>query len=133
MTRREPTPLGSVVPSRRGKALLDRAGLKIGLLTGLIGISCCVSPVVMVLLGLASVSFAISLGNTLYYEYGWYFRGAALVLAVAGVIGILRSRNACTLRGARAQWRLLLTVVLAMVAVYVSLYWLTFYLALRSV
>ena len=109
--------------------LMDRAGLKIGLLAGLVGISCCVSPVVMVLLGLASVSFAISLGNTLYYQYGWYFRGAALVLAAAGVIGILRGRNACTLRGAGSQWRLLLTVALAMAAAYVSLYWLTSYLS----
>lgn len=108
---------------------MDRAGLKIGLLAGLVGISCCVSPVVMVLLGLASVSFAISLGNTLYYQYGWYFRGAALLLAGAGIFVVLRGRNACNLRGARAQWRLLLTVVLAMVAVYVSLYWLTSYLA----
>jgi len=116
---------------------MDRAGLKIGLLAGLVGISCCVSPVVMVLLGLASVSFAISLGNTLYYQYGWYFRAAALALATAGVIGILRGRNACTLRGrnactlrgARAQWRLFLTVALAMATVYVFLYWLTSYLA----
>ncbi len=110
-------------------ALMDKTGLKLGLMAGLVGISCCVSPVVMVLLGLASVSFAISLGNTLYYGYGWYFRGAALVLAVMGVIAILRGRNACSLRGARAQWRLLLTVVVAMVAVYVLLYWLTSYLA----
>ena len=108
---------------------MDRAGLKIGLLAGLVGIACCVSPVVMVLLGLASVSFAISLGNTLYYEYAWYFRGAALALAAAGVIGILRGRSACTLRGARTQWRLLLTVALVMAVVYVSLYWLTAHLA----
>ena len=108
---------------------MDRAGVTLGLLAGLVGISCCVSPVVMVLLGLASVSFAISLGNTLYYGYGWYFRGAALILAAVGVFGILRGRNACSLRGARAQWRLLLTVVIAMVAVYILLYWFTSYLA----
>jgi hypothetical protein len=108
---------------------MDKTGLKLGLLAGLVGISCCVSPVVMVLLGLASVSFAISLGNTLYYGYGWYFRGAALILAAVGVFGVLRGRHACSLRGARAQWRLLLTVVISMVVVYVSLYWLTSYLA----
>ncbi len=108
---------------------MDKTGLKLGLLAGLVGISCCVSPVVMVLLGLASVSFAISLGNTLYYGYGWYFRAAALILAVVGVIGVLRGRNACSLRGARTQWRLLLTVAVAMVAIYISLYWLTSYLA----
>lgn len=108
---------------------MDKAGLTLGVLTGLVGISCCVSPVVLVLLGLSSVSFAISLGNTLYYQYGWYFRGAALLLAAAGVMGILRGRRSCSLRGARAQWRLLLTVCVVMVIVYVALYGLTAYLA----
>lgn len=108
---------------------MDRAGLKLGALAGLLGISCCVSPVVLVLVGLSSVSFAITLGNTLYYEYGWYFRGPAIVLATAGVIGILRRRKACSLRGARDQWKLLLTVLVAMVVVYWSLFWLTRYLA----
>lgn len=108
---------------------MDRSGLKLGAIAGLLGISCCVSPVVLVLLGLSSVSFAISLGNTLYYEYGWYFRGPAIALALAGVIGILRGRKACSLRGARAQWKLLLTVLVVMVVVYWSLFWLTTYLA----
>ncbi len=108
---------------------MDRAGLKLGMLAGLVGISCCVSPVVLVLLGLSSVSAAISLGSTLYYGYGWYFRGAALLLAAAGVFGILRGRRSCTLAGARVHWRLLVSVAVVMVAVYVSLYWLTAYLA----
>lgn len=108
---------------------MDRAGLGLGALAGLVGISCCVSPVVLVLLGLSSVSFAISLGNTLYYGYGWYFRGAALLLAAIGVVGLLRRRRACSLGGARSQWRLLLTVLVAMVVVYVALYALSAYLA----
>jgi hypothetical protein len=108
---------------------MDRAGLKLGLLAGLVGISCCVSPVVLVLLGLSSVSAAISLGNTLYYGYGWYFRGAALLFAGAGIVVILRGRRSCTLGGARIHWRLLVTVALVMTAVYVLLYWLTTYLA----
>lgn len=108
---------------------MDRAGWKLGALAGLLGISCCVSPVVLVLLGLSSVSFAISLGNTLYYGYGWYFRGAAILLAVVGVVGILRARRACSLRGARQQCKLLLTVLVTMVVVYALLYSLTAYLA----
>jgi hypothetical protein len=111
---------------------MDRTGLRLGALAGLVGIACCVSPVVLVLLGLASVSFAISLGNTLYDEYGWYFRGTALLLAVAGTLGVLRGRSACSLRGARAQWRLLLAVGASMMLVYVALYWLTSYLAQRA-
>lgn len=108
---------------------MDRAGLKLGALAGLVGVSCCVSPAVLALLGLSSVSFAISLGETLYYEYGWYFRGAALVLATGGVASILRGRKACSLQGARAQWRLLLTVLVVLVVMYAALYALTAYLA----
>ncbi len=108
---------------------MDRAGWRLGAIAGLVGISCCVGPTVLALLGLSTVSFAISLGNTLYYGYGWYFRGAALVLAVLGVVGILRGRKACSLRGARAQRKLLLTVLFMMIAVYWFLYGLTAYLA----
>ena len=76
----------------------------------------------------SSVSFAISLGNTLYYEYGWYFRGAAIKLATIGLLALLRSRNSCTLRGARSQWKLFLTVLVSMIVVYVTLYWATTWL-----
>jgi len=107
---------------------MDRAGLKLGVVAGVAGISCCVGPTVLALLGLSSVSFAISLGNSLYDQYGWYFRAAALILAAAGVLGLLRSRKSCTLRGAREQWRLFLTVATTMVLTYVGLYWVTAWL-----
>ncbi len=100
----------------------------LGAAAGLVGISCCVTPAALALLGLASVSFALSLGNTLYYEYGWYFRGAALVLAVIGTVQLLRARRACSLRGARESWRLLLVIGVTMLAVYVALYALTTWL-----
>ena len=44
------------------------------------------------------------------------------------MIGLLRGRKSCTLRGAREQWRLILTVVAVMVVVYLALYWLTTWL-----
>lgn len=108
---------------------MDRSGLKLGALAGLLGISCCVGPALLVLLGLSSVSFAMSLGNALYYQYGWYFRGAAILLAVIGILQTLRRRNSCSLRGAGSQWNLLLTVVVAIVVVYALLYGFTAYLA----
>lgn len=109
--------------------MMDRAGLKLGALAGLVGIGCCASPAVLALLGLISASAAISLGNTLYYQYGWYFRGAAFLLAIVGVVGVLRQRKACSLRGVRTQGRLVLTVILAMVVMYGALFWVTSYLA----
>lgn len=103
-------------------------GLAIGALAGLVGILCCVSPVVLVLLGLSSVSFAISLGNTLYYQYGWYFRGAALLTASLGVYLHLKGQRACSVEGLRARWKMLAAVALSMVAVYLALFYLTAWL-----
>ena len=59
-------------------------GIKFGLLSGLAGIMCCVSPVVLVLLGIATAAEAVTLGDTLYYGYAWFFRGLAVGLAVPG-------------------------------------------------
>lgn len=114
---------------RRLTALIDRSGLTLGSLAGLIGISCCVAPTILALLGLISASVAIGLGATLYSEYGWYFRGAGLLFAAIGVGGLLSRRQSCSLAGARAQWRLLACTVLSMVVVYAALYWLTTLLA----
>jgi hypothetical protein len=107
---------------------VDRAGAPLGAFAGLVGITCCLGPTVLAVLGLTSVSFAISLGNTLYYTYGWYFRGAAILLATLGTLHLLNRRAACSLQGARQQWRLLATVLLAMMVVYVVFLALTAYL-----
>ncbi len=114
---------------RRLTALIDRSGLTLGSLAGLVGISCCVAPTIVALLGLISASVAIGLGTTLYSEYGWYFRGAGLVFAAIGVGGLLSRRRSCSPRGVRAQWRLLACTILSMVVVYAGLYWLTTLLA----
>jgi hypothetical protein len=50
------------------------------------------------------------------------------MLATIGLLALLRSRNSCTLRGARSQWKLLLTVLVSMIVVYVALYWATTWL-----
>lgn len=108
---------------------MDRSGLKLGALAGLLGISCCVGPTILALLGVISVSFAIGLGTTLYYDYGWYFRGAAILFAAVGVLQTLKRRKSCSVRGAGAQWKLLLTVAVAMAVMYAVLYGLTRYMA----
>src|SRR5438128_5053811 len=50
---------------------MDRLGAGLGALASLVGISCCVLPTVLAAIGLSSVSFALTLGTTLYYGYGW--------------------------------------------------------------
>ncbi len=56
-----------------------KKGLQIGLFSGLVAITCCVSPVVLVLIGVATAAEAVALGDTLYYTYGWFFRGAGIL------------------------------------------------------
>ena len=50
-----------------------RPGVLMGLVSGFTGITCCVSPVVLALLGIATTAEAVSLGDTLYYTYGLVF------------------------------------------------------------
>lgn len=59
---------------------------------------CCLSPVILVLLGLSSVSFASSLADTLYGEYKWAFRIVGM-LALFGSLAyyLRRKKGVCTI------------------------------------
>lgn len=72
--------------------------LKISSLPVIFASLCCLSPVILVLLGLSTVSFATSLADTLYGQYAWYFRGAGLVLlSIALVYYFRRTKGICTI------------------------------------
>ena len=101
-----------------------------GLASGLVAITCCVSPVVLVLLGVATAAEAVTLGDTLYYTYGWYFRAAGLGVAALAVILFLRGRGACDVRGACHYRRMLIVLVASGAATYAGLFWLTKYLGI---
>ncbi len=66
-------------------------------LAAVLGGLCCVTPVVLVLAGLASISVAASLGNVLYGEYRWAFRLVALGFLVLALWVYFRRRGTCTL------------------------------------
>ncbi|MEX2045971.1 MAG: hypothetical protein WEE03_02325 [Chloroflexota bacterium] len=104
------------------QALDIRAAGFIGGVSGLVGIACCVSPVILYLIGVASATTAVSLGNTLYYDYGWYFRGAGLAVGVLAVILYLRGRGRCDLRAARSSWLTLAGAGVVAVVTYAALY-----------
>lgn len=97
-------------------------GYRIGFVAGIAAISCCVYPVVLVLFGAASASEAIGLGNHLYRAWGWAFKVAGVLLAVAGIILQLRRRGQCSVAGVRSAWPFLLRVALVMSGVYATFY-----------
>ena len=117
-------------PAPAGPGAEVRKGIKFGLLSGLAGIMCCVSPVVLVLLGIATAAEAVTLGDTLYYGYAWFFRAFGLAVATIAVVLYLRRRGMCTLAGARGSWRLLAVLVVAGVGTYIGLFWFTKYLGI---
>ena len=107
-----------------------KRGVLVGVGSGLVAITCCVSPVVLALLGVATAAEAVTLGDTLYYTYGWYFRAAGLGIAALAVILFLRGRGVCNVRGAYQYRRMLLVLMASGAATYASLFWFTKYLGI---
>lgn len=95
----------------------------ISALAGLIGGLCCVTPVVLVLLGLASISVAADLGNVLYGNYRWLFRLGALGFLALSLWIYFRRRGICTLDQARRERNRIvntsLVVVIGAIGVYI--------------
>lgn len=59
---------------------------------------CCLSPVILVLFGISSVSFASSLADTFYGDYKWVFRALGLVTLLGSLAYYLyRQKGICSL------------------------------------
>lgn len=101
---------------------------RIGLLSGLVAILCCVGPAALALLGLIGGATAYTLATDLYTEWGWWFRAAGLLVAAALVWIALRRRDACHADGVRRSWRSLAVIVVVGGLTYGILYALTTWL-----
>lgn len=65
---------------------------------------CCLSPVIFVLLGISTVSFASSLADTLYGDYKWIFRGVGLLaLSLSLYYYLTRTKGICTFNEAKRR------------------------------
>ena len=93
----------------------------------LIASLCCLSPVILVLLGLSTVTFAASLSDILYGSYRWVFRGVGLLLLAAALWYHFRKKGICTLDAAKKRRReiintSLIVLIAAVVGYIVWLY-----------
>ncbi len=79
---------------------------------------CCLSPLIFVLLGLSTVSFASSLADTLYGEYKWAFRGVGLVALLTAIyLYLTRQKGICTIDEAKRRRNEIINyVALALIA-----------------
>ena len=77
---------------------------------------CCITPLALLMLGIASVSTAASIDRVLNGEYAWAFRGVALVFLMLAVLLYFRRRGVCTLDQARRERnRIISTTLLTLV------------------
>lgn len=102
-------------------------------LGGLIASLCCVTPIVMVSLGLASVTVANNWGNLLYGDYKWHFRSLAAALVAVALIAYFRSQGVCTLDQAKRQRNRILNVVMLVVLTFNAVYIFWNYVVLHAV
>ena len=72
--------------------------LKISSLPVVLASLCCLSPVILVLVGVSTVSFASSLADTLYGDYKWLFRAVGLMTLLTALFFYLkRTKGICTI------------------------------------
>lgn len=79
---------------------------------------CCLSPIILVLLGIGTVSFASSLADTLYGDYKWIFRGVGLMaLSISVFFYLRRTKGICTAYEAkRKRNEVINTVAISVIA-----------------
>ena len=54
---------------------------------------CCLSPLILIFFGLATVSFAGSLADIFYGQYKWIFRSVGLLLLIISIIFYFRKQK----------------------------------------
>jgi hypothetical protein len=87
-------------------------------LSAFIGGLCCFAPVVLVILGISSVTFAISLTDILYGQYVWAFRGLAFLFLGMGLLWYFyKKENICSLDEARKKKQLIINISLTSVII----------------
>jgi len=100
----------------------SKIALTISALGGLVGGLCCLTPIVLVMFGLAGVSFAAGLGNVLYGEYRWVFRALGLLFVATGLVVYFRRKGVCTLDEAKRQRNRIINVSALVIAGFTGVY-----------
>jgi hypothetical protein len=105
---------------------------KISAIPVIIASLCCLSPIIIVLAGLGTVTFASSLADTLYGEYKWLFRGAGLVLLlVAAIVYLRRAKGICTIDDAVRRRNEIINIVALTLAIGVAGYFFFLYVVVH--
>jgi uncharacterized membrane protein len=94
---------------------------------------CCLSPLLLFVFGLASVSVAASLADVFYGTYKWMFRIVGIILLIIGLVIYFRKKNICTFDEIKKQRTriinmVILTTMIAIVGYILFLYVIVHYI-----
>ena len=74
---------------------------------------CCFTPIVLVLLGISTVSYAASLSDILYGQYKWLFRGIALLFLLSSLYWYFyKKEKICTIDEAKKKRKKIINLIL---------------------
>lgn len=108
--------------------------LKISSLPVVIASLCCLTPVVIVLAGLGTVTFASTLADTLYGEYKWVFRAVGLSALLASLIVYLRrQKGICTIDDAVRRRNEIVNITVLVLAAGIAGYFFFLYVVVHYV
>jgi cytochrome c biogenesis protein CcdA len=105
------------------KQHLRKENIIAGSIAGLLGSLCCVTPLVLVLLGLSSVSGAMALAGTLATTYRWtvFIPLATLFLILSLYFSIKKKEGACNVNLIKKHRYFVLTTIGIALIVWVLL------------
>ena len=73
---------------------------------------CCLSPLLIFVFGLGSLTFAAGLADVFYGDYKWYFRIFGLLLLAGALFWHFWKKGVCSLDAARRQKSKIINMVL---------------------
>ncbi len=106
---------------------------KIGGIAAFISSLCCVTPIIIVVFGLGTVSFAAGLGNVLYFQYRWVFMLFGLFAMAVAYILYLRKKGICTLNKAKRERQKIINQVIILLTLGVVIYLIFNYVVLEYI
>jgi len=94
---------------------------------------CCLAPIVLVLLGITTVSAAAALTNVLDGQFLWLFILIGIVTLILSLVIYFRKKGICTLDQAKREKNKIINTVLIVSIISVIGFYLFFYVFLAEI
>ncbi|MCH7850696.1 MAG: hypothetical protein IH845_03580 [Nanoarchaeota archaeon] len=102
--------------------VINKSILKFSGISAVFASLCCLSPLLLVIFGISTVSFAASLTDNLYGNYKWYFRAVGLIFLTIFMVLYYRKKGICTIDEAKKQRTKIINEILIALISFVILY-----------